>query len=184
MSFDRLQIDRRQWLVLCCVVAVGLFIVGGYGLYLINRDGRANLRDGHYRVAYVQYINPARAGDAVAQTVIGNLYLLGLGVKSQPFEAARWYLRAALDGHIPAQINLGQLYAVGHGLPRDTIKAVGWFYLAADGGSARARDYLAFIGPNLGAAPNMLIAARRNFRALELVRTRYGEMGEVDFLLK
>ncbi len=161
-----------------------LTVLGGYGLYLYARDGRANLRDGNYWVAMAQYRRAADAGDAAAQTVVGNLYLLGLGVDSRPYEAARWYLKAALSGHIPAQINLGQLYAVGRGVPRDTIKSVGWLYLAANAGSERAENYLEFIGPNLGAAPNMLTAAQRNFKALDLVKTRYSDMGERDFLLK
>lgn len=184
MRIGLMHIGRR-WVVVAVsmVVAAGL-AAAVYGVYLYSRDGRKNLRDGHYRVAMAQYRPQAEAGDAQAQVVVGNLYLLGLGVARQPMTAARWYLRAALAGHIPAQINLGQLYASGWGVPRDTAKAVGWFYLAANAGSDLAGDYLTEFSRRAAATPNMLSTAQRNFSGLDLVRTRYGEMGEVDFLLK
>lgn len=189
MRIGLMHIGRR-WVVVAVsmVVAAGLVAAGllaaVYGVYLYSRDGRKNLRDGHYRVAMAQYRPQAEAGDAQAQVVVGNLYLLGLGVACQPMTAGRWYLRAALAGHIPAQFNLGQLYASGRGVPRDTAKAVGWFYLAANAGSDLAGDYLTEFSRRAAATPNMLSTAQRNFSGLDLVRTRYGEMGEMEFLLK
>ena len=43
----------------------------------------------------------------------------GIGVRENPAEAARWYLRAAEQGDKEAQSNLGVLYDTGRGVPQD-----------------------------------------------------------------
>lgn len=162
-----------------------LFILLGSfvgGLFL--RDGRANLEDGYYRVAYQQYKSQAATGDRHAQTVLGNLYLLGLGVRKDQRMAARWYLKAALAGHVPAQINLGQVYWNGLGVPRTLQKAVGWFHLAKEGGSKRAEGHLVYIGRTNSILPLMYDKAVLEFRTLAHVKQRFKDEGEMALLLE
>lgn len=168
---------------LSILLAVGL-AYGGYQIFLHNRDGFLNLRDGHYSVAYDQYIGPALAGDNEAAVVIGNLTYLGLGVKRDRYEAARWYLKAALEGYVPAQVNLGQMYWNGLGVPRNVAKAVGWYHLATKAGSKVAETHINYIGSTNSTLPLMFNEARRQFDELKLVKSRYAEQGEAAFLLK
>ena len=174
----------RAALVPVVMLGVALLLFAGYLGFLFSRDARANLMDGHYRVAYHQYIGAAEEGDKASQVVIGNLYYLGLGVTRDRYEAARWYLKAALEGHVPAQINLGQMYWNGLGVPRNVAKSVGWYHLATKAGSEQAETYLNYIGSTNSTLPLMFNEARRQFDGLKRVQSRYAEMGEAAFLLK
>lgn len=174
----------RAALMPVAVAGVLLLLLLAYVGFLFSRDGRDNLMDGHYRVAYQQFIGAAEDGDKQAQVVIGNLYYLGLGVRRDRYEAARWYLKAALAGHIPAQVNLGQMYWNGLGVPRNVAKSVGWYHLASTAGSEVAETHLNYIGSTNSTLPLMFNEARRQFDGLKRVQSRYAEVGEAAFLLK
>lgn len=167
---------------LCGLIAL-LILGGGFYLVLVQRDPAVNLAEGYYGVAFNQYQGLAQSGDNTAITVIGNLYLLGLGVRESKIEAARWYLKAALAGHGPAQINLGQLYWSGIGVPRRLDKAVGWFYLAKQSGYERAEGHLRYIGGTNSILPLMFDDAVLKFNNLARVKKRYQEKGETAFLM-
>lgn len=51
----------------------------------------------------------AKDGDADAQTMLGQMYLLGEEVKQDYPQAFFWYLKAANQGHIEAQEQLRRL---------------------------------------------------------------------------
>lgn len=153
--------------------------------YILN--GRDNLRSGQYKIAYSQFITAAEAGDASAQTVIGNLHRLRLGVtagraQSHLSTAAHWYLQAALKGHVPAQLNLASLYMHGAGVPRRADLAYGWYHLAAQSGNERAEAQLTYMERRISISPNQMSAARRSFASLEIVRQRFQQVGEAQFL--
>ncbi len=81
-----------------------------------------------YRTALQVLLPKARAGDAVAQTYVGEIYEKGLGLPAPDYAAAaRWYAQAAAQGYAPAQTNLGLLYERGLGVPRDKAKALNWY---------------------------------------------------------
>ena len=152
--------------------------------FLFLRDGRDNLADGFYRVGFAQYYRAAEAGAPEAQTIIGNLYLLGLGVREDQALAAHWYLKAAISGYVPAQINLGQLYWNGLGVPRRVGSAVGWFHLARQAGSDRADAHLKYIGKTNSVLPLMYDTAVLKFATLERVKARLDKEGELAFLME
>lgn len=169
------------------VVLLGLILVAALSAYFIGpylRAPRDNLIAGNYSAAYSQYIQKAEAGNALAQNVIGNLYLLGLGVEEDKSRAARWYLKAALNGYTPAQINLGQIYLNGQGLPRRPLKAMGWFHLARQAGSERADEHIKYMIYSNLILTNMIQEAKLKFDNLQDVNTRYKKMGETAFLTK
>ena len=84
----------------------------------------------------------AELGDGEAQYWLGQFYLAGKGVPSDPMEAARWISKAADQGVTAAYERLGALYAEGHGLPQDFQAAADWFNRAAVNGDANALYHL------------------------------------------
>lgn len=163
---------------------ISALIIGGFYAYLFLRAGRDNLLTGHYKIAYYQFISRAEKGEPAAQNIIGNLYFLGLGVKQNQPAAARWYLKAALQGSVAAQLNLGQIYWNGQGLPARPLKALGWFVLARNLGSKRADGHIRYMIQANSILPNMIEAAKRDYKELAIVNKRYTTLGENDFLLK
>ena len=184
MLIDLEKIILTGWrrLVLASVLVLLGLLAGG--AYVVFRDPVHHLRVGAYFLAFQYYSSAADQGDRQAQTVVGNLYLLGLGVERDGLQAARWYLKAALAGHVPAQVNLGQLYLNGRGVPRDVGKAVGWFYLAKQASSDRAERHLNYITSSNLIFPLMYETAIENFKNLAFVRGRFQNKGEAAFLLK
>lgn len=83
----------------------------------------------------------AKAGDAEAQTNLGEIFEKGVGGAAQPDLAVQWYQLAAEQGSARAQVNLGALYERGLGVPRDPAKAAEW-YRRASGLSAAQVPYV------------------------------------------
>jgi hypothetical protein len=70
------------------------------------------------------WMQAAEAGDAEAQTNVGEIYERGLGVAPDHVLAAQWYQKAADKGYARAVFNLGTLYEQGLGVPQDQLKAL------------------------------------------------------------
>ncbi len=84
----------------------------------------------------------AEAGNAAAQTELGERYEHARGVEEDYGVAGSWFRRAADWGHAPGQAALGFLYARGLGVPQDDAEAVRWSRRAAEQGNARAQNNL------------------------------------------
>lgn len=82
-------------------------------------------------------------GDFEGEYGIGRHFDQGFGLDRDPFEAARWYEKAAKRGHVEAKHSLGVLhthaggYAFGN--PADSTK---WFRAAAEQGHASSQYFL------------------------------------------
>jgi TPR repeat protein len=84
----------------------------------------------------------ARAGDGLAQLLIGEHLLRGdVGVRNIE-EASIWLKRAADNGQaMEAGLRLGNLYELGRDVPRGTAEAARWYERSVEAGSAcAARD--------------------------------------------
>jgi uncharacterized protein len=93
-----------------------------------------------FRVAFSEWIESAKAGDAHAQHGVGLLYELGQGVPYEdPKTAADWYGKAAAQNYAPAINNLARLYADGRGVKQDAAKAIELWSKAAEAGNVTAR---------------------------------------------
>ncbi len=80
-----------------------------------------------YRSALAVWMSAAEAGDASAQTNVGEIFERGLG-GAPNYEAARiWYERAAAQGDTRAQFALGTLYEQGLGVPKSQLEALNWY---------------------------------------------------------
>ena len=73
----------------------------------------------------------AEQGVVRAQSLLGNLYISGLGVPQDDAEAVKWYRLAAEQGQAGAQEILGLLYEKGRGVKQDLVQAHAWYDIAA-----------------------------------------------------
>lgn len=76
----------------------------------------------------------ARAGDVVAQNVVGMAYKYGEVTTQNHSLSLRWFLKAARQGDADAQFNLGRIYGKATGsvygkqraAPRNDVAAAHW----------------------------------------------------------
>jgi len=106
----------------------------------------------------------AEQGNALAQSDLGYMYVLGWGVPQDYQEAMKWARKAAEQGLARAQINLGTMYGIGQGVPQDPIQAHKWFDLAASGAKDDKTRKLAVKNRNIAEmkmTPSQIAEARK-----------------------
>jgi hypothetical protein len=81
----------------------------------------------------------ADAGNARAQTRLGDAYMQGQGIPRDDAAAGRWYEKAALQGETGAQVKLAAMYVNGNGVLRNNNLAYVWYGTAARLGSGPAK---------------------------------------------
>lgn len=84
----------------------------------------------------------AEAGDTGAMCEMGSAYLIGADVDQDPYEAAKWLMKASDEGESVAMFNLGLMYAKGFGVERDFTKAAEWMRNALEAGDRDAEQPL------------------------------------------
>ena len=84
----------------------------------------------------------AEAGDAGAQTELGERYEHGCDVEQDYGTAVSWFRRAADRGYAPGQAALGWMYGAGQGVAQDDVEAARWHRRAAEQGNARGQSNL------------------------------------------
>ena len=129
--------QRQDLEIVDCLLPPQIRRVGGRTFQTPRRPTRTTVSDCRVRggewveydranleTALAVWLEAARAGDAEAQTVVGEIYERGLGTAPDYGQAAEWYRRAADQGHSRARFNLGTLYEQGLGVERDTLQAL------------------------------------------------------------
>lgn len=148
---DKGPADAKDLLVVDCLLPPTIQRLGNNVTYLRARKGvktsawDCRRRGGEYTEAgeesFAQllkiWLPAAEAGDAEAQTNLGEIFEKGRGGPAQPEIAAQWYRKAAEAGYSRAQVNLGSLYERGLGVPRDQSQAVAWYRRASGLGTAQ-----------------------------------------------
>lgn len=124
------------------VLAIGQAPTGWLKTQYVWVPGEAQRTAAQNQALYDSTVARADAGDAVAQNQIGVWHEHGTYGKTDPAQAAAWYLRAAQGGNAVAQNNLGVLYSRGAGVPRDHKQAVYWYAKAAEQGHGWAQANL------------------------------------------
>jgi TPR repeat protein len=82
-----------------------------------------------------------QAGDANAQSLLGDMYHDGRGVAKNDMTAMQWYAKSAAQGHAYAEYSLGNGYMLGiGGLREDQTKATALFAAAAEKGLVDAQE--------------------------------------------
>jgi TPR repeat protein len=90
----------------------------------------------------------AKSGDISAQTIIGEMYLDGIGVKVDHQEAFYWLSKAARADDKDAQYLLGFMYENGLKVAQNYKRAVKWYTEAALKGDILSQYNLAMIYKN------------------------------------
>lgn len=108
-------------------------------------DGKALYEKEDYSKAYPLLEKAAKAGNADAQFMVGNLYLWGEGTSKNAATAAQWYRKSAVQGHAKAQSNLAILYENGDGVKQDYQQTIKLYSAAAEQGNAVAMSNLAYM---------------------------------------
>ena len=104
----------------------------------------------------------AKAGDATAQTQLGDAYA-GLNTADGYTQAAAWYLKAADQGDPKAQFALGSLYCWHQGVPLDFSTAYFWLDLAVTAGVADDNHMRSYAWSHLAA--EQVTAAQQKVKA-------------------
>lgn len=93
----------------------------------------ALIAEGDFAAALEALLPFAYQGVAEAQYKVGVIYDYGRGhgVAEDPFEAVKWYRKAAERGHARAQRNLAAAYDAGRGVEADAEAAARWYRAAA-----------------------------------------------------
>lgn len=121
---------------------------------------------GYYLTALRLAERRAAQGDAVAQTLIAEIYANGLGVGQDIPRAISWYAQADANGDIQATFQLAMIYQRGTGVEQNRARAAALFRKAAEGGHVAAQYNLGllyveglYVEPNLIRAGELIGAA-------------------------
>lgn len=77
----------------------------------------------------------AHSGNPQAQSIIANMYHLGLGMNKNISLAIQWYTKAAMQGEHIACNNLGTIYFLGDDdIPPNEIEAHKWWQYSINQG--------------------------------------------------
>jgi TPR repeat protein len=116
----------RRWIL----AAFLLLALGSQAALADTAAGLAYMQRGAYFRAFMEFEDPAKAGDPVAQANLGAIYFYGLGLPADFTQSAYWYRAAALQGNIDAQLGLAILYTMGKGVPPSFPIAHMWLAIA------------------------------------------------------
>jgi TPR repeat protein len=132
--------------VIAVIVACGAAFVGfrfwQYERREPLREGISALKAGNHQLALTRLEPFARAGDPLAQRVLGEMYARGLGVPIDDARATMWFRRAECGCSLTGQneYNLAlNLADTADGAPA----AIRWLQRAADAGNVDAQRLLA-----------------------------------------
>jgi uncharacterized protein len=80
-----------------------------------------------YKTALNVWMTAAEAGDADAQTNVGEIFERGLGGEPNYEAALIWYRKAAAQGNTRAQFAIGTFYEQGLAVAKDPLEALNWY---------------------------------------------------------
>jgi hypothetical protein len=127
----------------------------------------ASPRNESWSVSTSSTLEAAQHGNPIAQLVIGDAYLDGVGIAKDPAEGMRWLLKAAEAGVIEAELKVANLYYKGKDVPQNVGEAIRWYEKVERRGgglSSSAEDSLGFIYMQGVGAPKDEVAAARWYR--------------------
>ena len=140
-STDDPSKDVDKLIIVDCMLPGKIMRLGGGARYMSARrpvkttGAHCEIRGGEYvaydRATYATslkvWLPDAKAGDAKAQTYVGEMFEQGLGTTPDFAMAVSWYRKAAEQGYDRAQMNLGSMYERGLGVEKNELEALNWF---------------------------------------------------------
>lgn len=150
-GFDDREIDAVIWPTIAASLSRGDF-----ACYLVHRllkarhldearerydslNGAENPEPLHYFQAIEKIRSMAEQGHAGAMFHMGKVHALGIAVRQDMFEAARWYQLAVDHGDMRAHCNLGWMHQSGMGVPEDKVEAFRLLSVGASQGVLSAK---------------------------------------------
>ena len=97
-------------------------------------------RAGDYQIALREWRPLAEQGNSLAQSNLGNMYYIGIGVPRNYTEAVRWYRLAADQGFADAQRNLALMYRNGLGVLQSDVLTYMWSSIASANGNVKSDE--------------------------------------------
>jgi TPR repeat protein len=108
-----------------------------------NEVGKAELAQQQpIKQKIAELLKKAEAGDADAQTDLGEAYESGEGLPKDAVKAVDLFRQAAGKGVARAQFRLGRMYARGTGVPKDAVRAADLIKQSAQNDYAKAQAAL------------------------------------------
>ena len=111
-------------------------------------DGLKVLDSGNTKGAFKEFQSLAKSGDVDSQTILGEMYLDGIGVEQNTKKAYYWIQKAAQSEDKEAQYLLGFMYENGIEVKQNVAVAISWYEKAASKGDTMAMYNLANIYKN------------------------------------
>jgi TPR repeat protein len=111
--------------------------------YWLERFGKDTEKNHAETLKWIQ--KAAEQGHAMAQFVIGKMYLYGMQVEQSDIKAAEWIQKAAEQGVAGAQSMLGLMYKEARGVEQNFMKAIEWSLKAAEQDNSDAQFNLGMI---------------------------------------
>jgi TPR repeat protein len=108
-------------------------------------SGLKNLDGAEDDKAYQTFFQLAKSGDAEAQTLLGEMYLDGIGTDMDVNKAFYWISKASNNGDVDAQYLLGFMYENGIKVAVNVPRAVTLYQKAAKQGDILSQYSLAMI---------------------------------------
>ncbi len=103
---------------------------------------QAHFQARSFKVAAAECLDASRAGDAIAQFLIGNIKVYGLAGDADPEAGMDWLRQSAAQDYTRAQLKLGELLLSGQKAERQPEQAVDYLRKASDKGSASGQYLL------------------------------------------
>lgn len=172
--FDKVQPEREAalyWMRRCAENGDSVYM---YLLAKAYADSEFGDKDADTE-SYNWYLKSAESGYRLAQTEIGNMYLMGVGRKKDFGQAMDWFKKAAEQNEHAALYNIGTMYEKGEGVEKNHKRAFSYYKRASENGDVVAKFYIA-VNYVLGDV------VRRNLKqAAKYFNEYYGE-GDDEFL--
>ena len=125
---------------------ISTVLICGSILYAGSFNSGMNMLDnGNEQKAYDSFFTAAKSGDLDAQMFLGEMYLDGIGTKTNHEKAFFWLSKAASGGDVEAQYLLGFMYENGLNVAPNIKRAVKWYTDAALQGDVMSQYTLAVI---------------------------------------
>jgi len=126
--------------------------------------------DEYSKASFEKLKMDAEKGNASAQIKLGVYYSKETyygGVKDEPIEAFRWFLKAAEQGDPDGQLKVGSSYLDGYGVPKNEVEAIKWCRKAAEQDYTVAQCVLGSIYRREGVTKNEVEALKWYRKAAE-----------------
>ncbi len=129
--------------VALCLMAVALATAPAFSDGLDR--GLDAYRNNDYKTAVQEFHPLAEQGNALAQYMLGDMYIDGEGVPHDYKQTVKWYRLSAEQGYEAAQNALGSMYYHGNGVLQDYVLAHMWYNISASNGAFGGKGNRDFI---------------------------------------